>query len=257
MSGVLKLTLVRCEIIKTSQKYNQDRFAGSKSKMDSKDKTGISEGYTKGKLFINGNYECDIREDRDWFHEESDDKFSKKIKNKHQRDICVQTGVYPITFHRSNVFKADGSYHHHRPNMTVDEERDYINKMYQITVEDTGQSTDDKRALMAYLGTDATIDGWKYCMFHLGVNELNTIGCILVGKDEIWEKKNCKISEFYPYFEHFYKQIWAAHKRDESIELTITYDQTLLNNISANNSNTSSKKDNLVVTEDGRVARRC
>ena len=209
----LKLTLVRHTFVKKTQTYNNVQFG------DNKFDTITSPGYTKGKLYINGKYECDTLEDRDYFREENVTNTSKigdieRVKNTYRKradkrydkgliydkkniegaGICIQSGSYTVDLNTTSGVYEKGAGRRKkkvRPNMTTDENEDYIQKMIEITNPGKGA------AKMPRLDG---VDNWTGILIHLGVNELNTEGCIMIGDDKLWSKKNCKISEFYDIF---------------------------------------------------------
>ena len=140
--------------------------------------------YTIGRLFVNGSLFCNTLEDKDRGLKQTDSLSSIKSR-KVYGETAIPTGLYKIDME------------------TVSPKYSAV-KWYR----------DLCKGKMPRL---KNVPGFEGILIHSGSSALDTLGCILVGKNTIVGK----LTQSKDTFAKLYKQMKAAHDKKETIELEI------------------------------------
>lgn len=140
--------------------------------------------YTIGRLFINGSLFCNTLEDKDRGLKQTDSLSSIKSR-KVYGETAIPTGLYKIDME------------------TVSPKYSAV-KWYR----------DLCKGKIPRL---KNVPGFEGILIHSGSSALDTLGCILVGKNTIVGK----LTQSKDTFAKLYKQMKAAHDKKETIELEI------------------------------------
>ena len=148
------------------------------------DRRWKKETYTIGKLYVNGAYFCNTLEDRDRGLKQTDSLYSIKAR-KLYGETAVPTGTYGINM-------------------------DFVSPKYSA-------SKWYKDLCGGKLPRLMEVPGFEGILIHPGNTALDTLGCVLVGKNT----KVGQVTDSRDTFKALYKKMKAAHDKGEKITIEI------------------------------------
>lgn len=142
------------------------------------------ETYTIGRLYVDGNYECNTLEDKDRGLTTAmpiDQIKSKKVYG----ETAIPKGTYVVSMNTTSAKYAAVSFY------------------WQLC-----------RGKMPRL---QSVPGFEGILIHPGNTAIDTLGCILVGNNS----KVGQLTDSKATFQRLYKKMYAAHKKGELITIEI------------------------------------
>ena len=143
------------------------------------------ESYTIGKLYVDGEFLCNTLEDKDRGLEKTM-SLAEITKLKKAAVTAIPTGTYNVRM-------------------------DVVSPKY------SGKEWYAKNCNGSRMPRLEDVPGYAGILIHPGNTAEETLGCILVGKNDV----KGMVTKSKEYFLQLYKKLYAAYKRDEKIEIII------------------------------------